>query len=62
MKTRLSPIKLAVLAALLVAPFIAPAQTPPLRSYTISGIENSRYFDATKGWIVSTQAFSGAQP
>ena len=61
MKTTFHSLKLILAAALVVAsPFFTVAQTsPPLRSYAISGIENSRDFVATRGWIVSTQTFSG---
>ncbi|HTL59125.1 MAG TPA: hypothetical protein VL361_25855 [Candidatus Limnocylindrales bacterium] len=56
----LNVIKVAFAAALAFSPAIVHSQTAAsLRSYAISGTENSRYFDAIQGWIVSTQTFSG---
>lgn len=60
MYLNLNVIKAAFATALAFSPLIAPAQTAgSLRSYAITGTEQSRYFDPTQGWIVSTQIFTG---
>jgi hypothetical protein len=60
MKLQNPTLKLAIAATLLVATtFISTAQTAPLRSYAISGIDNARSYDAAHGWSYATNLFTG---
>ena len=60
MQMNFNLIKVGFAAALAFSPVVIHAQTTaPLRSYAITGTENSRYYDTIQGWIVSTQTFTG---
>lgn len=44
---------------LLASAGIVSAQNTPLRSYAISGVENTRSYNATSGWTYATNNFAG---
>lgn len=61
MKTPLNALQRAITAAfVVVSTFLAFSQTPaPLRSYAISGVENTRSFNSATGWTYATNNFTG---
>ena len=60
MKTRWSFLKSPLAATLmLAAASLAHSQIAPLRSYAISGVENTRSYSPTSGWTHSTNSFNG---
>lgn len=48
-----------LLAVFCASALISTAQTPPLRSYAISGVDNTRSFTPALGWTYATNSFSG---
>lgn len=60
MKTPLTFLKCPLAATLmLAAASLAHAQIAPLRSYAISGVENTRSYSPTGGWTYATNDFAG---
>ena len=60
MKIRFDSLKLPVTTFLAASSLLAFAQTsPPLRSYAISGVENTSSYDTTRGWTYATNTFTG---
>jgi hypothetical protein len=60
MKIQIRSLKLPVATFLAASSLLAFAQTsPPLRSYAISGVENTSSYDATHGWTYATNNFTG---